>query len=172
MRSHSTLTISSQKVLSNDHKALTKRIDAVIQDLHAAAQATGDAGVGGGPTPMATSAPPPPPRPRPAAPQPRAAPPGAAMTTATAAHVGFAVVDEVSPGSPAESAGLRLGDRVLSVGAEVELAGVPPAVAAAAAAGSVLPVSILRAGAVMQISLSPRADWGGRGVLGCRLRPV
>ena len=173
--SHLTSPVSlSRPVLSNDHKALTKRIDAVLQDLHAAAQEEGGGGGGMGPV-VAAAAPPPPRRAPPTAPAPGGAAASAAATTvaaAPAAPVGFAVVDEVSPGSPAEAAGLRLGDRVLSVGGECALAAVPAAVGAAAEAGAVLPVSLLRAGAVVEVALAPRAGWGGRGVLGCRLRPV
>jgi 26S proteasome regulatory subunit N4 len=162
-------------VLSNDHKALTKRIDAVLQDLHAAAKAAGVSGGGGGggggpaaavavPSTTASAH-----RPRPAP-----VPATAAVLAATSAGgaMGFAVVDEVADGSPAAAAGLALGDRVLRLGDATALAAVPAAVADAAEGGGRLAVSVLRAGAVVDLELAPRHGWGGRGVLGCHLRPV
>ena len=82
----------------------------------------------------------------------------------------FAVVDEVSAGSPAHLAGLCVGDELLSLGTAAALADAPAVVSAAAAASSTVAVVVRRSGSVLTLQLAPR-QWSGRGVLGCHLRP-
>lgn len=155
----------------NDHKALDARAAALLEKLHALAR-----GAPGGPAAGAATA-------RAAAAAPRPAPAAApAAPAAPPAPRPFAVVDDVTPGSPAEAGGLAPGDRVLSFGAAfvgargaatpaAALATLPAAAAAAAAEGATLVVTVLRDGRTRALAVAPRA-WGGRGVLGCHLAPV
>jgi 26S proteasome non-ATPase regulatory subunit 9 len=100
----------------------------------------------------------------------------------------FAVIDEVSANSPAESAGLQVGDMLLALaGVHASLsaassAGGNGAAAAAAAMGALGPavssaegrpvgVTVLRRGERVTLQLTPRR-WEGRGLLGCHLRPL
>jgi len=86
----------------------------------------------------------------------------------------FALVDEVSAGSPAEAAGLRLGDEVLSLGAatlDTCAQGLQPVVAAVQASlDREMRVVVVRNCARVLLKLTPRA-WAGRGVMGCHLKP-
>ncbi|GIL80768.1 hypothetical protein Vretimale_9128 [Volvox reticuliferus] len=95
----------------------------------------------------------------------------------------FALVDEVSGGSPAEAAGLQVGDLLCSFGdvsAAASSASSGPAtgsllqqIAAVLGASEGRPVTaqVLRQGTALKISLTP-ARWSGRGLLGCHLRPL
>ena len=90
----------------------------------------------------------------------------------------FAVVDEVSEGSPASSAGVRVGDQLCSF-ADVAWDGLGaasallPSVAAALQAnrGREVETVLLRHGRAISLQLVPR-EWAGRGLLGCHLRPL
>ncbi|GIL65812.1 hypothetical protein Vafri_19438 [Volvox africanus] len=95
----------------------------------------------------------------------------------------FALVDEVSGGSPAEAAGLQVGDLLCSFG-DVSVAassgglgqassGFLQQVAAVLGASEGRPIAaqVLRQGTPLKISLTP-ARWSGRGLLGCHLRPL
>ena len=110
----------------------------------------------------------------------------------------FARVNSVVVGSPADAAGLRAGDRILSFGSvncinHEKLTRVAAIVQESEGVrfylamfepGSLfsqrsLSVQVLRNVAnashgtsEMQLSLTPRRDWGGRGLLGCRLVPI
>ena len=86
----------------------------------------------------------------------------------------FAVVDEVSQGSPAAAAGLQLWDQMLSfAGVTKQTPNTLQAVAAALQANEGRPVEtvVLRQGAPAVLQLTPQ-PWGGRGLLGCHLRPL
>lgn len=90
----------------------------------------------------------------------------------------FALVDEVSEGSPASSAGILVGDQMCKFGEVVwsgsgAAAAVLPQVAAALQAnkGRQVEAVVLRQGRMVQLLLVPR-DWQGRGLLGCHLRPL
>ncbi|GAC72063.1 26S proteasome regulatory complex, subunit PSMD9 [Moesziomyces antarcticus T-34] len=89
----------------------------------------------------------------------------------------FARVNSVADSSPAQAAGLREGDRVVKFGSVT--AQHPQGLAALAAQGVVVdgtPIQLLvsRGGssAPVEITLVPRAGWGGRGLLGCHLVPI
>ncbi len=139
--------------------------------LDAAPQQPGGGADAGGPAPMdAAPAPPPAPPPAPAPPPPPPPP-----------SVAFALIDEVSPVSPAEAAGMQVGDALLSLdsvrvasgaladGAAAAMRALAPAVAAAE--GRPVAVWVLRGGSRVALTLTPRR-WEGRGLLGCHLRPL
>ncbi|ORY73877.1 hypothetical protein BCR35DRAFT_307006 [Leucosporidium creatinivorum] len=93
----------------------------------------------------------------------------------------FARIDGVFPGSPADTAGIKREDLLLSVAhlnstnhdslrAVGQLVG--------ASEGVVLPLGILRSAGEGQekqrltLRLTPRTGWGGRGLLGCHIVPI
>ncbi|KAF2401745.1 26S proteasome non-ATPase-like protein regulatory subunit 9 [Trichodelitschia bisporula] len=92
----------------------------------------------------------------------------------------FAQVNGVSPGSPAEAAGLRVGDKITRFGTanwlnHDKLAKIPEVVAQNE--GRAVAVTLLREtsdGTTERVSLivTPRPNWGGRGMLGCHLLPL
>jgi 26S proteasome non-ATPase regulatory subunit 9 len=86
----------------------------------------------------------------------------------------FAVVDEMTAGSPAANAGLQLWDQLCSfAGVTQQTPSTLQAVAAALQAheGQAVEAVVLRQGALLSLQLTPR-QWGGRGLLGCHLRPL
>ncbi|CAE7563083.1 PSMD9 [Symbiodinium natans] len=91
----------------------------------------------------------------------------------------FAEIDEVSAGSPAEAAGLRVGDLVCRFGT-VNLQDTGDLNACFNAirdlvprsAGTTIPVTVLRgeSPARVELQLTPQ-QWAGRGLLGCHMNP-
>jgi 26S proteasome non-ATPase regulatory subunit 9 len=88
---------------------------------------------------------------------------------------GFAVIDEVSPQSPAMSSGIKVGDILLSFGAaslltaESPLSLIPKIVSESV--NKEIDVKVLRGDDVVIINIIPSV-WGGRGLLGCHLKPI
>ncbi|KAK3645387.1 putative 26S proteasome regulatory subunit [Elasticomyces elasticus] len=93
----------------------------------------------------------------------------------------FAKVNTVVPDSPAEQAGLMVGDKITRFGSanftnHERLSKVAQVVQQNE--NQVIPVKILRdtgapAGSTtLQLQLTPRRGWGGRGLLGCHLLPM
>lgn len=87
----------------------------------------------------------------------------------------FAIVDKIYSGSPAESAGLRVGDVVLRFGSLSTENSTPTqcfqSLPATIEVGSSLEVCVLRDGEPLTLHLSPKT-WGGKGLLGCHLKPT
>lgn len=182
--------------LTNDHKAISQRMEQALHKLHALARESGvtsmagngttaaPAGVGGQPATHEDK------KPRTdaaataaamevaaAALAPAAAAAAATRAAATAAPVSlrpYAVVDEVAEGSPAAAAGIQLGDQLCRFGAAVagggdELQRVAQELAAHE--GQPVQTVFLRAGQQVELTLTPQR-WSGRGLLGCHLRPL
>ena len=89
----------------------------------------------------------------------------------------FARVNSVAENSPAQTAGLLVGDHIVKFGSVT--ANDPKGLGALAAPGVVthgisIHLSVLRQEVAqpVQLTLIPRADWGGRGLLGCHLLPL
>ncbi|CDR98744.1 related to 26S proteasome non-ATPase regulatory subunit 9 [Sporisorium scitamineum] len=87
----------------------------------------------------------------------------------------FARVNSVAEGSPAQAAGLVQGDQVVKFGSVTSDS--PKGLAALAAPGIVvdgesIQLVVTRQGAAVNLTLTPRAGWGGRGLLGCHLLPL
>jgi 26S proteasome regulatory subunit N4 len=175
--------------LKNDHKATCKQLDAALLEALAPA---GDAGTAvasasaSEPEPAVPAAPAPSservPASTPAAPQ-------SSRVPVPAYRVAFAVVDAVSPGSPAASAGLRVGDHILTFGA-VSLHSLPSANEAMRALPGLLhghrgrPLDIVvsrpadaggvegvEAREMVTMDLTPM-EWAGSGLLGCHIVPA
>lgn len=97
----------------------------------------------------------------------------------------FAIIDEVSPNSPASEAGLQEGDLLLQFG-EVhsrnhdDFRAISQLLPVAASEGKTVWISVRRKTTVLggaaevikteRMELRPRT-WGGRGLLGCHIRP-
>ncbi|KAJ4366253.1 putative 26S proteasome regulatory subunit [Neocucurbitaria cava] len=106
---------------------------------------------------------------------------GALGAAPTALEAPFAKVNNVVAGSPADSAGLRVGDTVTKFGwvdwtnherlsrvaeAVSQNEGIPITVKALRPNPSGGPTETI------QMQLTPRRNWGGRGLLGCHLLPL
>ncbi|CAM8928345.1 unnamed protein product [Rhodiola kirilowii] len=87
------------------------------------------------------------------------------------AKVPFAVVDEITEGSPSAEDGLQLGDLILKFGNVESGTDLLPRLASEAQInqGREVPVELLRQGAALTIAVTPRT-WRGRGLLGCHFR--
>ncbi|KAL0079631.1 hypothetical protein J3Q64DRAFT_1760591 [Phycomyces blakesleeanus] len=93
----------------------------------------------------------------------------------TTTLIPFAVVNAVAPDSPAYSAGLRRGDKIIefgSVNAEnhARLQALNELVQQSL--GVSIAVVVLREQDQLNLTLVPRQGWGGRGTLGCHIVPV
>lgn len=79
----------------------------------------------------------------------------------------FAMVDEIADASPAAEDGLQLGDQIVKFGNVKAGDSLLQRLASEAQAnqGHPIPVIIMRQGAVLNLSLTPRT-WQGRGLLG------
>ncbi|GAA5918721.1 hypothetical protein JCM1841_006260 [Sporobolomyces salmonicolor] len=86
----------------------------------------------------------------------------------------FAKVDAVAPGSPAAAAGLQRDDLLLHL-STINSSNRDNLRAVAAligrSEGVELPLTVLRGGLNVTLKLTPRAGWGGRGLLGCHIVP-
>ncbi|KAF2714038.1 26S proteasome non-ATPase regulatory subunit 9 [Pleomassaria siparia CBS 279.74] len=141
--------------LKNDYKGLMSRIEKGLHEHHARIQAQGL---------DATSS------------------VSAATNSAHAPlEAPFAKVNSVVSGSPADSAGLKVGDNITKFGwvdwtNHDKLSRVAEAVSQNE--GIPLTVKVLRPSASggpsgsVQMQLTPRSNWGGRGLLGCHLLPI
>lgn len=106
----------------------------------------------------------------------RAGPSGSGDTASVVTLQPFALLDEVSPGSPAAEAGLQVNDRVLQIGdvgwrnPSVPVSEVFQQVAALVRSSEnvQLPVCVVRGGENLNLQLCPR-KWSGQGLLGCHL---
>ncbi|KAL2351501.1 26S proteasome non-ATPase regulatory subunit 9 [Cryomyces antarcticus] len=106
---------------------------------------------------------------------------GNTASTVATIEAPFARVNSVVPGSPAETAGLKAGDTITRFGTanwmnHEKLAKVAQVVSQNE--GRPILVQVRRRSAESQaeedirIQLTPKRDWGGRGMLGCHLLPV
>ncbi|KAG2427413.1 hypothetical protein HXX76_012349 [Chlamydomonas incerta] len=198
--------------LTNDHRALSDRLAGLLAELHAAMRSqAAEAGPSQAAAPAATNAASVPMEvdggaststttstttsSTSGAPATRVGPAATAAAAAAApaappgpsgpALVPFALVDEVTDGSPASAAGLQVGDLLCSFG-EVSGAGedgASPSGSSTAALlqrvagvlgaseGRAVAATVLRQGAPVAVSLTPQR-WSGRGLLGCHLKPL
>lgn len=96
-------------------------------------------------------------------------------TSASAIEPPFARVNSVVDGSPADTAGMKAGDKVTRFGYvdwtnHERLSKVAQVVQNNE--NHVILVKVLRDAQMVRLELTPRRDWGGRGLLGCHLVPV
>ncbi|EIW68081.1 hypothetical protein TREMEDRAFT_33072, partial [Tremella mesenterica DSM 1558] len=87
---------------------------------------------------------------------------------------GLARVDSVASESPAQNADLRTGDIIFSFGGITSTTGSLNSIGAlvAGSQGTPLIVLVQRGEEKVQLSLTPRSGWGGRGLLGCHILPL
>lgn len=104
----------------------------------------------------------------------------AAATTSPAREqplLPFAIVNAVAPDSPADQSGLLRGDKLLRFGSvhkdnHDRLQALNRLVSQSE--GIAISVTVLRENSSepIQLSLTPRSGWGGRGTLGCHILPI
>ncbi|XP_071502962.1 26S proteasome non-ATPase regulatory subunit 9-like [Diadema antillarum] len=133
--------------LQNDHKALMKEIEEALHTLHSIERQQREAGTYNPVTNGSSN--------------------GAAL-------IPFAKVDLVSPGSPAEKAGLAVGDRLVEFGSVTSanfksIRDIAPVVQHSQ--GRSVRVVVTRNGDKVVLSLTPQT-WNGRGLLGCNIVPI
>ncbi|EON67179.1 hypothetical protein W97_06432 [Coniosporium apollinis CBS 100218] len=144
--------------LKNDYKDLMNRIEAGLHAHHASAAAANTSR----PERQATTA-------------------GSNTSGREALEAPFAKVNSVVPDSPADTAGLKAGDSVLRFGTATwmnheKLSKVAEVVSQNE--GRPISVKVSRrdpsSGSTqeLQMFLTPRRNWGGRGLLGCHLLPL
>ena len=101
--------------------------------------------------------------------------PASTQPLASAIEPPFARVNTVVENSPADTAGLKAGDKVTRFGyvdwTNHERLGKVAHVVQQNENHMIL-VKVLRDGQMVRLELTPRRDWGGRGLLGCHLVPV
>lgn len=149
-------------VLTNDHKRVTSQIERLMHELHAEARKAPSADTVKRPgmaeaditsiMPLHTSS----------------------NAAAALPMRPFAVVDEVSSSSPAEEAGVAVGDQLIAFASITgQTPNTLPAVAAALQAheNKQVDARLLRRGSIINLKLTPHS-WTGRGLLGCHLRPL
>jgi len=86
----------------------------------------------------------------------------------------FAKVDGVAPGSPAEEAGLQRDDLIVKFGQLDESSFKsnslqPLADLVAENESRSISIRVIRSDKTIFLTLTPRKDWGGRGMLGCHI---
>lgn len=147
--------------LKNDHKALMVKLEEAVHEHFAAGKSAES-------LPPASTAPG-------AAGSSSGTAAGQAQSTTSAIEPPFARVNTVVPGSPADTAGMKAGDRVTRFGyvdwTNHERLGKVAQVVQNNENQTIL-VKVLREGQMVRLELTPRRDWGGRGLLGCHLVPV
>lgn len=143
--------------LKNDYKDIMSRIEKGLHEHHARLAEQAQNPDAAGQAIAASSAPP------------------------AALEAPFAKVNSVVADSPAEAAGLKVGDTITKFGwvdwtNHERLSRVAEAVSQNE--GIPLTVKVLRGSAtggpaeIVQMQLTPRRNWGGRGLLGCHLLPL
>ncbi|KAF8798959.1 hypothetical protein BYT27DRAFT_7246389 [Phlegmacium glaucopus] len=88
----------------------------------------------------------------------------------------FAKVDGVAPGSPAAEAALQRGDLVVKFGqldeSSFQLSSLQPlADLVAENENQSISIRVIRSDKTVFLTLTPRKNWGGRGMLGCHIVP-
>ena len=145
--------------LRNDWKALMDKIEKGLHQHHAKYQASDE---------YKNSLNQPEPQPTPAAPQ-----------TASVPETPFAKVNSVEPGSPANEAGLKTGDQIRRFGTAIwsnheRLRKVGEVVGQNLGRPILVKVSRGTSSQAQELELrvTPRSNWGGRGTLGCHIVPI
>lgn len=133
--------------LQNDHKAIMVEIEEALHKLHAQEKAKRGEEAGAHDEPMEEE-----------------------LSLPSA----FARVDTVTPGSPAHTAGLQVGDEVIEFGSVnsnnfQNLQNIASVVQHSE--GKALRVVVIRNGQRSPMTLTPQR-WSGRGLLGCNIVPV
>ncbi|XP_785837.1 26S proteasome non-ATPase regulatory subunit 9 [Strongylocentrotus purpuratus] len=133
--------------LQNDHKALMVEIEQALHTLHGIERQQREQGTY---NPIANG------------------------SSNGAASIPFAKVDLVSQGSPAEKAGVCVGDRITEFGSVTSanfksIRDIAPVVQHSQ--GKAVRIVVLREEDKVVISLTPQT-WSGRGLLGCNIIPI
>jgi 26S proteasome non-ATPase regulatory subunit 9 len=96
-------------------------------------------------------------------------------TTMTEVPVPFAIVNAVAPDSPAYLAGLRRNDSIIKFG-HINVSNHQRLqalnVLISTSENQAVSITLLRDGQTMDVTVTPRSGWGGRGTLGCHLLPL
>lgn len=106
---------------------------------------------------------------------------GQLQTGGAAVDAAFCYINSVASGSPAETAGLRRNDKIVTFGPvnivnHDKLQGLAREVSRAVIDAQSISLTLAReegaAILVLKKSLQPRSDWGGRGVVGAHFLPI
>lgn len=97
------------------------------------------------------------------------------LHTSNERPVAYAVINAVAPDSPAYTAGLRRNDHIIQFGninADNHERLQALNILISRSENQELPVTVLRDGILLQMLVTPKTGWGGRGTLGCHLLPL
>ncbi|KAL1303892.1 hypothetical protein AAFC00_000346 [Neodothiora populina] len=144
--------------LKNDYKALMARIEAALQEHWSNPAAPASTTIGSAGSSSSTQ-----------------------PNTPAVVEVPFAKVNSVVSSSPADTAGLKVGDKITKFGGvdwrnHEKLSRVAQTVQQSE--GSAITIKVIRPAVVgggderLEMQLTPRHNWGGRGMLGCHLLPL
>jgi len=141
---------NSVACLQNDHKEIMKQIESKLHEVHAQARVMNDHQTAGGDAQ------------------------GRGNGVSTAPRVPFAKVNLVDQGSPADSAGLKVGDEIVQFGSVVSgnfesMQTIATVVQHSKSKPMV--IRVIRNQQEVRVSLTPKT-WSGRGLLGCNIVPI
>lgn len=156
------IRVTRARIISmrNDWKDLMDRIEKGLHEHHAELQASGALDKNEASTSTTSDTAP-------------------AVRTPQPPETPFAKVNSVEPGSPANEAGLKAGDKIRRFGTAIwsnhnALRMVGEVVQQNL--GRPIPVNVIREGTgtaqELELRLTPRQGWGGRGSLGCHILPI
>lgn len=140
--------------LRNDHRAIMVDIERILHKIHEAKRLQAQQEDESTPSSSTTTA---------------------QTATATERPPAFTVVNAVAPDSPAYAAGLRRNDNILKFGpvnASNHQRLQALNVLISQSENQQIPVTLSREGQIMELVVTPKSGWGGRGTLGCHLLPL
>ncbi|KAJ1289700.1 hypothetical protein BS78_02G184800 [Paspalum vaginatum] len=143
--------------LRNDHKEVTNKIDKNLEILHSTKLSRND---------QSTSR-----RSDTTCPSPTGLSQSEPMEEDPVTTLPFALIDEITDGSPASVDGLQLGDEIVKFGNVEAGDRLQERLIAEALSNedSQVPLIIIRQGSAMNLTITPR-KWHGRGLLGCHFQ--
>ncbi|CAB4256382.1 similar to Saccharomyces cerevisiae YIL007C NAS2 Proteasome-interacting protein involved in the assembly of the base subcomplex of the 19S proteasomal regulatory particle (RP) [Maudiozyma barnettii] len=84
-------------------------------------------------------------------------------------HIPFAIFEEVNNNGPIGQSGIQNGDTLISFGSVNVINGGLQGLSKEVCLGKTIPINVKRDGISLTFSVTPNNQWGGRGLLGCKL---
>ncbi|SMN17722.1 similar to Saccharomyces cerevisiae YIL007C NAS2 Proteasome-interacting protein involved in the assembly of the base subcomplex of the 19S proteasomal regulatory particle (RP) [Maudiozyma saulgeensis] len=84
-------------------------------------------------------------------------------------HIPFAIFEEIDMNGPIGQSGIQNGDTLISFGSVTVINGGLQGLSKEVSIGKTIPINIKRDGISYTFNVTPNNQWGGRGLLGCKL---